>query len=210
MKGILSRWYISGLLIPVGINLLTDYFGLPVLLKNWTHTIIAVLFILILILIFELHESKKQANYSFCDSQQEPKSQTTSNSYQLNKTDKEIIQNLLDKLDIRSIEKAILENDIVSYNQVKQKANPFIKEAGYIANLTGNKELNKLIGEVARALNDFLKLSLSEIVNIPSNPEKITAMNKNGEFKVMHKTSALLLVKIMALMDYVKGHKYID
>ena len=96
MRKILDKWYISMFIIPIFLTYLTNYIKLPIVFENWEYSIIASMTILIGILLYEINTLSNRLK----ETQDKPK-----------KSDKKILRELLDTLNIDKFHEDIVRQD---------------------------------------------------------------------------------------------------
>ncbi|MDC6387686.1 hypothetical protein PP182_03270 [Maribacter sp. PR1] len=96
MRKILDKWYLSVFIIPIILTYLTNYFELPIIFQNWKNSIITSLVILLGILVYEIITLTKRVK----ELEEKPK-----------KSDKKIIKELLNTLNIDKFHEDIVRQD---------------------------------------------------------------------------------------------------
>lgn len=202
MDKLLNKWYFGLIALPILINLLTNSIGLPDLFKDWSLTIIISLSFLIIVLLNELtlfSKKIKELNYK-------PK-----------KSDKKIIEKLLNLLDIDAFHEDIKEQDSwYGYRKDSIKKILEFKEAArLISNKTSDTKLNKLILDLKNALDDFCSFSSKELYGNGDfySPAKDSEFNLEKAEKaqpVMNAKAEFAFLKLTLLLDYLKCKHYFE
>ncbi|WP_127138002.1 hypothetical protein [Flagellimonas oceanensis] len=96
MSKMLNKWYLSMFIIPIVLTYLTTYIKLPDIFSNWEYSIIASLTILSGILFYEIITLKREL---------------TRLSEKPKKSDKKIVRELLETLNIDKFHEDIVRQD---------------------------------------------------------------------------------------------------
>jgi len=146
MKRILEKWYIGLIILPILINIITEYFDSPTLLQNWNYTIIVTLMIVILILSYELINSNKVISKL----KESPK-----------ESDKIIIKELLNTLDVNEFQIEIVQQSCwYGYKRSSiKKLYEFCRKAELLQYKTADLTLNNYIDKLAKSFHDFNDLA---------------------------------------------------
>jgi hypothetical protein len=142
MKKILEKWYVSLVILPLLINIISSLINPSAILSNWQITLTITLFIIILILTYELVKLKKE-------------------NIQLNSIpnagDVKIIKKLLNTLNVTMFEQEI-KKQYCWYGYPKEafrNVSAFIDQSSLLENKTSNKQLSSMITNVRKDLIKF-------------------------------------------------------
>lgn len=202
MDKLVNKWYFGFITLPILINLLTNTIGLPDLFKEWAITLIATLSFLTIILATELILlSRKIGEIEF-----DPK-----------ESDKKIIKNLLNTLDINAFHEDIKNQD-GWYGYKKDtigKAIDFAQNAGLISNRTSDLKLNKLLLNLKNAIDNFNEYSSTQLYDNGDfySPAKDTDFNMDKAKKaqpVMNAKAGFAFNKLTILLGYLKHKNYLE
>ncbi len=197
MKKIFEKWYVGIVLLPIIINLVTAKLDLPILLQNWNFTIIGTLIITNFIAIYEyriLWKDNKNLNLI-------PK-----------ESDKEIIKNLLDTLDIISFQNKISEQGSwYGYNQkAMQRTFDFCEKARLIKYKTADKKLNNYIQKLRLSLDEFhdkasrILYSDNDISYTPDKRNEVEIEKTKKAYPDVDKKSGESFKILTELLEYLK------
>jgi hypothetical protein len=202
MEKLLSKWYFGLIILPILVNLLTNAVGFPDLFKEWSVTAIATLSFLVLVLINEIFIlSNRLKNIEFA-----PKA-----------SDKKIVKNLLDVLDIDIFHEEIANQD--SWYGYKQeairKSIDFSQSAGLVSNRTSDSKLNVLILGLKKSIDDFHSYSSKHLYNNGDfySPDKNTDYGVDRAKKaqpIMNEKAEDAFAKLTLLIDYLKRKNYLE
>lgn len=196
MKRLFKKWYFSFFIIPIILTYLTSYITLPIIFKNWQYSIITSLIILILILIYELKKSK----------QFKPKI-----------SDKRIIKNLLEELDLDTFYEDLYEqNAWYGYSkEAIRKTISYKNSVKLLKNKLTDKKLEKLLNNFNEKLEDFHSYSSLHLYgeanfyipnkdNLDINRDKIQKQTEE-----MNRLMKLCYLDLEKLVNYLKAFNYI-
>jgi hypothetical protein len=200
MKKILSKWYLTLIVVPIFLTYLTNYFTLPKILEDWKTSIIFSITILSIILIIQVKLLKEE----LAKLRNRP-----------NESDIKIIEKLLKKLNVKSFEEDICKND--AWNGYPQKSIHNITDYQYAArsiiNKTTDKKLNQLLAKFNKSLEDFTDFTSCHVYGheagflIPFKHDN-RARAEIDSVK-MNKLSLLAFMEFEILIAYLKDKKYI-
>ncbi|MGB1231237.1 MAG: hypothetical protein ACPG5M_03245 [Winogradskyella sp.] len=202
MKKISDKWYIGLIILPILINLITVKLDFPTLLKNWNFTIIGTLLIINFIVIYELNKLKKECK-------------------RLNtipkESDKLIIKDLLDTLDITLFQDKIYEQSSwYGYEKnALQRTFDFCNKTRLIKYRTANKDLNNYIQSLRISLEEFHDQASTILYsdNHMYSPYKVCEVEVKKVREVypeIDKKSAKSFEILTELLEYLKERNYLD
>jgi hypothetical protein len=203
MEKIFGKWYFGLVIIPIIINLLTGYFSLPDLLNNWSFTIIITLIITCFILVFEIYELKKE---------------NTSLKLKPKKSDKKIVKELLETLDIISFQDKICEQSCW-YGYEKSaihSANDFCIKVSLLKYQTSDEKLNTMLLELKQNIDLFNSLASPILFSDDQyyySPDKNTDYNiqRTKEiYPLVDEKSKEALKKLNELLMFLKKRNYLE
>lgn len=204
MKKILERWYVSLVLLPLVINYFTDFFKIP---NVFSRTDLWLLFLFIVVFIgcmeyYKLFSELKRLKYV-------PKG-----------SDKKIIKELLEKLDVKLFEEEISEkNSWYGYDRdAFFKTLDFKRDSKLISNKTSDKYLNQLINELCDALGIFheycsdklfgSKMGRNELEFAKEHTERYEAAKTQSV--EMNKLTSIAHARLENLLDYLRAFNYLE
>ncbi|WP_111309769.1 hypothetical protein [Confluentibacter sediminis] len=203
MKRIFEKWYIGLIVLPILINLITEYFNLSKLLQNWNFTIIGTLVIIIIILLYELNKAKKEVS----SLKELPK-----------KSDKEIIKELLKTLDINEFQSEIVEQSCwYGYRRSSiNKLYEFCRKAELLKYKTADSTLNKHIGNLAISIHNFNDLASTILYGdneLTYDPDKKNPVEYEKAKRIYPKVDELsekAFGVLTEMMKYLKTKNYLE
>lgn len=202
MKKITEKWYAGLILLPIITNLLTGYFDLPTLLKNWNFTIIGTLTIIIFIVAHE---------YYLLQTENKTLRSIPKNS------DKKIVRKLLNILDVNTFQDKICEQSCW-YGYEKQaifKTIKFCEKATLIKYKTVDEKANQLIQELRQCIKEFEQQCTKILYSDGDfySPDKNTDFNVQRTkeiYPIADQKSAVALEKLKELLAYLKERDYME
>jgi hypothetical protein len=202
MKEILKRWYVGLIIVPTIINYLTSYISLPDILEDWKTTIIISEFIVILIFAYELRLMGKRR----------PTKEPT-----IKPSDKAIVKDLIDTLDINLFQKEIYEVDSwYGYRRdAIRRVIEFSEKVNLISYKTTDEKLNELINGFNDSLESFTKFSSKELYGmdkdwyIPDKGSEVGLKKIEEARPVMNQMTTDSFERLKTLMKYLKDKEYV-
>ena len=203
MRKILDKWYLSMFILPITLTYLTSYIQLPIIFKNWKHSIIASLIILVGILLYEistLHKDLKLLNDN-------PK-----------KADKKIICELLETLDIDKFHEDIVRQDAwYGYHREDiHRVIEFKTKATLIGYKTSNEKVNNLITNFLSKLDDFTNYTSKRVygrgewlIPFKDNPEIHPYEKIKKETEKMNELTKECFIELENLMFFLRKKEYV-
>lgn len=203
MKKILDKWYLSMFIIPIVLTYLTNYIKLPIIFANWEYSIIASMTILIGILLYELSTLYNTLKIA----REKPK-----------KTDKKIVRELLETLNIDKFHEEIVRQDAWNgyYRENIHRIIEFQEKAKLIGYKTSSEKVNNLINQFLTKLDDFTEYSSVRVSakgdwlmpfkdNLDIHSRKII----KKETEEMNALAKKCFVELETLMIYLKDREYV-
>lgn len=203
MRRILDKWYLGMFIIPIILTYLTSYIKLPVIFSNWEYSIIASLVILTGILIYEI----KTLQIELSILREKPK-----------KTDKKIVGELLEILNINKFQEEIVHQDAWNgyHREDIDRIIEFQEKAKLIGYKTSNEKLNSLINRFLFRLEEFTDYSSKRVSGkgnwlVPfKNYPKIHSHEKiKKETEKMNEMTHECFAELEVLMEYLKEKEYV-
>lgn len=203
MKKILDKWYLSVFIIPIILTYLTNYFELPIIFVNWEYSIIASLIILIGILLYELNTFKRELERL----REKPK-----------KSDKKIVRELLETLNIDKFHEDIVRQDAwYGYHREDiHRIIEFQEKAKLIGYKTSSEMLNKLINNFLSKLDDFTDYSSKRVygsgdwlIPFKDNPDVHHREKIKNETEKMNELTKNCFIELDKLMEFLKNKEYV-
>ncbi len=203
MKKIVEKWYFGLIIIPILINLFKSVLNLPDLLKNWNYTLIVTLIIICTILIYEILELKKQNN---------------SLNFIPKNSDKKILNELIETLNIDEFQEKICEQSCW-YGYEKKALNnlmAYCEKVRFLKYKTTDKKLNQILLELSVKIEDFHSLASTILYSNDEfyfSPDKSTELNYKKTEKVsplVDEKSGKSFRKLEELLYYVKSKNYFE
>jgi len=203
MKRILEKWYIGLIILPILINLITEYFDSPTLLQNWSFTIIGTFAIIISILSYELIK----ANQEISKLKELPKN-----------SDKKIIKELLNTLDINEFQNEIVEQSCwYGYKRSSiNKLYEYCRKAELLQYKTADSTLNKYIKNLAISIHNFNDLASTILYGdneLTYDPDKKNPVEYEKAKKTYPKVDELSKKSfgiLTEMMEYLKTKNYLE
>ena len=202
MKKIIEKWYLSLILIPIIVNLITARLNVKDFFDNWELTIISVLIILGVILIYEIYSLRKIV---------------ISLSYIPKPRDKRIINELLTDLDIEDFENSIYkQNSWYGYTQISiKKGILFTEKAKSINYLTSDLVLNDLLKTLSDSIYDFNDYASSKLYSegefyrlAKENEHNLNISNE--AYPIMNNKATKSFQNLQILLKYVRERNYLE
>lgn len=201
MKRILEKWYIGLVILPILINLITDYFNSSTLLQNWNFTIIGTLVIIVFILSYELIKANKEI----------------SNLKELPKeSDKKIITELLDVLNINEFQSEIVERSCwYGYKKSSiKRLYKFCEKSNLLQYRTADPILNKYVKNLVASIHDFNDLASTILYgddDLTYKPDKAREYEKAKKtYPKVDELSQKAFEVLTEMIDYLKAKNYFE
>lgn len=203
MRKILDKWYLSMFIIPIILTYLTNYINLPIIFENWQYSIIASFLILSAILLYEIKVLKKQLAIL----EEKPK-----------KSDKKIIRDLLDTLNIDKFHEDIVRQDAWNgyHREDIRSIIEFQEKAKLIGYKTSNKKVNNLINDFSNKLDEFTNYSSKRVsgqgdwlVTFKDNPKIHPREKIKKETEKMNELTQECFVELEVFMEFLKEKEYV-
>lgn len=203
MRKIFDKWYLSMFIIPIVLTYLTNYIKLPIIFENWEYSIITSFVILTGILLYEIRVLKKQLK-TF---QEKPK-----------KSDKKIIRDLLDTLNIDKFHEDIVRQDAWNgyHREDIHRIIEFQEKAKLIGYKTSNKKVNELLNSFLIKLDEFTDYSSKRVsgrgdwlVPFKDNPKIHPREKIKKETEKMNELSQKCFEELEILMEFLKEKEYL-
>lgn len=203
MKKILDKWYLSMFIIPIILTYLTNYINLPIIFENWQYSIIASFLILTGILLYEIKILKKQLTTL----EEKPK-----------KSDKKIVRDLLETLNIDKFHEDIVRQDAWNgyHREDIHRIIEFQEKTKLIGYKTSNKKVNNLISEFLNKLDEFTDYSSVRVygkgdwlVPFKDNPKIHPHEKIKKETEIMNELTQKCFVELEILMEFLKEKEYV-
>ena len=189
--------------MPILINLITEYFDSPTLLQNWDFTLIGTLTIIIIILSYELIKASKE----ILKLKELPK-----------KSDKKIIKELLNTLDINEFQSEIVEQSCwYGYKRSSiNKLYEFCRKTELLHYKTTDSTLNKYIGNLATSIHNFNDLASTILYGdneLTYDRDKKNPLEYEKAKKTYPKVDELSQKAfgiLTEMMEYLKNKNYLE
>jgi len=188
----------SLILLPIITNYFTDLFKIDNFLSNWYFTVAILILIVIGILTYELIHAKCL-------------------SFKPKKIDKKKINDLINRLDLSSFQRDIVEVD--SWDGYRQesiiKIIDFLENATLLEYKVSDKKLNHLMIDFVSQLNIFSSYTSMHVVSgnnhfIPITREEIDYDLRRAETQEMNRLASISFQKLGTLMEYLRKRNYLE
>lgn len=203
MSKILDKWYLSMFIIPIVLTYLTNYIELPIIFGNWKYSIIVSMIILIGILFYEITTLKREL---------------TRLSEKPKKSDKKIVRELLETLNIDKFHEDIVRHDAWNgyHREDISRIIDFQEKAKLIGYKTSNEKVNILINNFLSKLDDFTDYSSKRVygsgdwlIPFKDNPEVHPREKIKKETEHMNELTKRCFVELEKLMEFLKNKEYV-
>lgn len=203
MRKILDKWYLSMFIIPIVLTYLTNYIKLPIIFANWEYSIIASMIILTGILLYEIKTLKKELTIL----REKPK-----------KSDKKIVRELLEILNIDKFHKEIVRQDAWNgyHREDIHRIIEFQEKAKLIGYKTSNENVNNLINRFLNKLDEFTDYSSKRVsgrgdwlVPFKDNPKVHPHEEIKKETEKMNDLTQECFVELEVLMVFLREKEYV-
>lgn len=203
MRKILDKWYLSMFIIPIILTYLTNYIKLPIIFANWKYSIIASMTILIGILLYELNSLSNRLKIV----NEKPK-----------KSDKKIVRELLDTLNIDRFHEEIVRQDAWNgyFGEDIHRIIKFNEKAKLIGYKTSNEKVNTLINNFLSKLDDFTDYTSKRVygrgdwlIPFKENPDIHPHEKIRKETENMNELAKKCFVELENLMEFLRDKEYV-